>query len=304
MAKQNGADSKLRRDYFRESERFHASHIVKIFHQIRNVESRLLKFYDKALHANDSVVLEGVLGDLAGLNSMFGFKVDAEKYISECEQRFPESNDAKLAAANFLYLSRSDFRGALQKIAKIKQPSRPFTVGAVDTYYNALCLKGILLAHLRRRLQCERHMQKLAEFTVANINETIFFFDLRFVKFMVKSRLGLRDCQVYLKALSARKQVRHDQDETTRLLQEVNKLLSEQRDSKQKAVGSYQEKRAYLFEDALRHHDVHAFVAVDQLGDIHIAGYAGEHIGVVSAEMLFVHQEVDHLAHSHLAGFI
>ena len=235
MTSRNGTDSKLRRDYFRESERFHALHIVKIFRQIRSVESRLLKFYEKALHANDSVVLEGVLDNLAGLNSMFGFKVDAEKYICEREDRFPESNAAKLAAANFLYLSRADFRGALKKISKIKEPSRPFEVGAVDTYYNALCLKGILLAHLRRRLQCERHMQQLAEFTVANINETIFFFDLRFVRFMIESRLALRDCQVYLQALSCRKQVPHDQDETKRLLEEVNRLLSKKLRSKQSA---------------------------------------------------------------------
>jgi len=38
-----------------------------------------------------------------------------------------------------------------------------------------------------------------------------------------------------------------------------------------------------LHKDRLRHHDVHALIAVDQLGDVHVAGDAGEHIGVVTA---------------------
>ena len=197
--------------------------------QIRSIESGLLKLYSKAIQENDAYVLEGVLNNLAGLNSSFGFKVNAEKYIREREERFPESNEAKLAAENFLYLSRFDVRGALKKLSLIKLPSPPFEIGAVDTYYNALCLKGILLAHRRRRQQCETHMRKLADFTLSNINETIFFFDLKFVKFMIDSRLALEDCQRYLQALSTRDQVKHDEEETKQLLGKVNKLLSGQR---------------------------------------------------------------------------
>lgn len=199
-----------------------------MFNQVRSIESRLLRLYSRAIRENDAYVLEGVLGNLADLNSMFGFKVDAEKYVREREERFPESNQAKLAVATFLYLSRFDIPAALKKLSAIEPPQRPFEVGAVDTYYNALCLKGILLAHLRRLQQCETHIRRLADFTLANINETIFFFDLRFVKFMIDSRLALADCQRYLQALSTRKQVKHDQKETKQLLEQVNKLLSHQ----------------------------------------------------------------------------
>ena len=208
----NQPHSKLREQYHKENERFHTADIPQVVKQIQSIESRLMGLYNKAIQENDAYVLEGVLGELASLNSLFGFTGNAEKYIREREERFPESNEAKLAAANFLYFSRSDIRGALKKLSAIKQPSRPFTIGAVDTHYNVSCLKGILLAHLRRRQQCETHMRELADFTRANINETIFFFDLKFVKFMIDSRLALQDCQGYLQALSKRKQVKHDQE--------------------------------------------------------------------------------------------
>src|SRR5262249_43814637 len=55
-------------------------------------------------------------------------------------------------------------------------------------------------------------------------------------------------------------------------------------------------------EDRLRHHHVHALVAVDQLGDVHVTGNAGQHVSVVAAEMLFAYQEVDHLAHGNARG--
>jgi hypothetical protein len=224
----NQPQSKLRQQYHKANERFHVADLPKVVKEIHGIEARLLTLYSKALQEDDPYVLEGVLSNLAGLNSFFGFTGNAEKYIREREERFPDSNEAKLAAANFLYVHRFDHSGALKKLSLIEQPSRPFEVGAVDTYYNALCLKGILLAHLRRRQQCETHMRKLADFTLTNINETIFFFDLKFVKFMIDSRLALQDCQRYLQALSTRKQVKHDGDETKQLLEQVNELLSGQ----------------------------------------------------------------------------
>src|SRR5260370_20855512 len=44
------------------------------------------------------------------------------------------------------------------------------------------------------------------------------------------------------------------------------------------------------------HHDMYALVAIDQLSDIHIAGDASEHIGIVATQMLLGDPEVDHLA--------
>src|SRR5260370_30003447 len=52
------------------------------------------------------------------------------------------------------------------------------------------------------------------------------------------------------------------------------------------------------------HHDMYALVAIDQLSNIHIAGDASEHIGIVATQMLLGDQEVDHLAHRCLGRLV
>jgi hypothetical protein len=58
--------------------------------------------------------------------------------------------------------------------------------------------------------------------------------------------------------------------------------------------------RARLFarrrEDGFGQHHVHALVPIHQFGDVQIGSNAGEHISVVTGEMLFGDEEIDHLA--------
>src|SRR6476620_3764160 len=59
-----------------------------------------------------------------------------------------------------------------------------------------------------------------------------------------------------------------------------------------------------LYKNSLRQHHVNALVAVDQFGDVHVTGHAGEHVSVVAAEALGADQKVDHLAHGDARGFM
>ena len=45
------------------------------------------------------------------------------------------------------------------------------------------------------------------------------------------------------------------------------------------------------------------FAAIDNLSDLEIDGITGQNVSIIAAEMLFVNQEVQHLAHCNLGGF-
>src|SRR5690349_3322938 len=59
-----------------------------------------------------------------------------------------------------------------------------------------------------------------------------------------------------------------------------------------------------LQENGFGHHHVHAFVAVDQLGNVNVTGYAGQHVSIVTAEVLLAHKKVNHLAHGDARGLV
>ncbi len=42
---------------------------------------------------------------------------------------------------------------------------------------------------------------------------------------------------------------------------------------------------------------MYAHIAINQLGNVHVNGYAAQHIGICLRQMLFVHQVLNHLPH-------
>jgi hypothetical protein len=62
--------------------------------------------------------------------------------------------------------------------------------------------------------------------------------------------------------------------------------------------------RACLLEDGFGKHHMHSLITVDELGDVDVSRDAGQHIGVIAAEMLFIDQEFNHLADRHFGSFI
>ena len=57
-------------------------------------------------------------------------------------------------------------------------------------------------------------------------------------------------------------------------------------------------------ENSFRAYGVHAHAAVDQLRNVHVDRDAGQHIGVVAAQVLLLYQEVDHVTHCQRGGFL
>src|SRR5580704_17190995 len=55
--------------------------------------------------------------------------------------------------------------------------------------------------------------------------------------------------------------------------------------------------------DFFRQQGVHDAVAVHELRDVDVHRDARQHVGVIAAQMLFCHEEVDHVAHGMLRGF-
>src|SRR5579864_2028972 len=59
-----------------------------------------------------------------------------------------------------------------------------------------------------------------------------------------------------------------------------------------------------LYKDRFWHHYVNALVAVDQLGNVHVAGDAGQHVSIVAGQVLGADEEIDHLAHGNARGLM
>jgi len=146
----------------------------------------------------------------------------ADKLLQEWIARFPNSNEARMSAATYLWYTRWQGKKALGQLNKIKLPKDPDS-SDIETYYYAQELKGQVLLEEKKEKAAAKQMRLLADFTEANFDDIRFFFELRFVTLMVRAGIALEDCRRYLKTLQRRKQVEHDQKATEKLLRETAK---------------------------------------------------------------------------------
>src|ERR1700681_3927827 len=56
--------------------------------------------------------------------------------------------------------------------------------------------------------------------------------------------------------------------------------------------------------DQLRHHHVNTVIAVDKLSNVKISGDAGQHVRIVAAQLLLLHEKFNHFANCELGRFV
>ena len=181
----------------------------------------LLRMAEKTSNPSD---IEQAYSALVGFYRAVAYDGKADLLLRKWIDRFPQSNKARLHAADYLWYTRWQNRKALAQLRKVKLPKTP-SDDEVETYYLALELKGQLLLVDKKFDAAARQMRALADFTDTHFERLHFFFELRFVSEMVRSKLALQDCRRYLKTLSRREQVAHDQSATKKLLREINRAL-------------------------------------------------------------------------------
>src|SRR6202453_2716791 len=76
------------------------------------------------------------------------------------------------------------------------------------------------------------------------------------------------------------------------------------REIPQRRASAFPYESALLGENVLRTYRMNAHASVHQLSDVDIDRYAGQHIGVIAAQVLLVNQEVDHVAHCEGGRFL
>src|SRR6478735_2033553 len=59
-----------------------------------------------------------------------------------------------------------------------------------------------------------------------------------------------------------------------------------------------------LHKHCLRHHYVDSFIAVDQFGNVYVAGDAGEHVSIIAGHVFGVDEEINHLTHGDARGLM
>jgi hypothetical protein len=146
-----------------------------------------------------------------------GWTGKADQLLRRWIARFPDSNEARLAAADYLWYSRWQTQKTMAQLKHIKLSKHPAN-DDIDTYYIAQEMKGQVLLADEKTKAAVRQMKVLADFTEANFEQIQFFFELRFVTKMIDRQLALKDCLRYLVTLSRRKQVEHDQLSTKMLV--------------------------------------------------------------------------------------
>ena len=205
----------------RASERWHKLH-RRILAYNRKGELLFGELFDNAQRNGNLRELDQAYSMLVTFYRGIGYEGSADRLLREWIEKFPRSNRARLSAAEYLWYTRWQSGKALAQLKKIKLPKMPDDDEA-ETCYIAFELKGQLLLSDNKLKSAEKQMKLLADFTERHFEQLRFFFELRFVSEMVRRKLALRDCRRYLKTLSRRKQVEHDQTATKKLLLEVSR---------------------------------------------------------------------------------
>jgi hypothetical protein len=155
------------------------------------------------------------LSFLAMHYAMTGQNRRAEGALQMREQASPNAIEPKLAWAR--YFGTQNPERALEHLDRVRLPKHP-RGAQVDSCFNYLAYRGQMLLQLGKKSAAESAMAALAKFTEQHIGDTIFFFDMYFVRGMIEKRWALPACKRYLQAIASREQVAHDASETKRLL--------------------------------------------------------------------------------------
>jgi hypothetical protein len=161
------------------------------------------------------------LSFLATHYDMTGQNRRAEGVLRQREQASPKAIEPKLAWARYFGTSLQNPQRALEHLDRARLPKHPRGTQA-DSCFNYLAYRGLMLLQLGKKSAASSAMDALAKFTERHIGDTIFFFDMYFVRGMIEKRWAIPACRRYLKAISSREQVSHDAAETKRLLSSLN----------------------------------------------------------------------------------
>jgi hypothetical protein len=193
----------------------------KVSHLNREIEDIWIEHCKASARRGAKQDFDLGLSFLATHYDMTGQNRRAEGALRRREQASPKAIEPKLAWARYFGTSLQNPQRALEHLDRVRLPKRP--KGAqVDSCFNYLAYRGLMLVHAGKKSAAEAAMATLARFTQEHIDDTIFFFDMYFVRTTIEKRWALPACKRYLKAISAREQVAHDATETKRLL----KLIS------------------------------------------------------------------------------
>lgn len=204
-------------------ERWHKLH-KRIIGYNRKGEILFGELFEKAESKGDPGEIDEAYSALVTFYRGIGYDGSADRLLRAWMERFPQSNKARLAAADYLWYTRWQDKKALAQLRKIKLPKMP-NDDDTEIYYLALELTGQLLLVNKKSNAAAKQMDRLADFTAKHFEQLRLFLELRFVTEMVHRGLALEACRRYLKTLSRREQVAHDQSATKKLLREVNRAI-------------------------------------------------------------------------------
>jgi len=176
-----------------------------------------IEFCKQAKKRRDKEDFDLGLSFLAMHYAMTGQNRLAEDALREREQASPNAIEPKLAWARHFGTALQNPQRALEHLDRAHLPKHPRGT-QIDSCFNYLAYRGLMLLQLGKKPAAESAMVTLAKFTEKHIGDTIFFFDMYFVRGMIEKRWAIPACRRYLRAISSREQVSHDAAETKRLL--------------------------------------------------------------------------------------
>ena len=191
--------------------------IFKVSRLNQEIEDIWIDFCKTSAKRRDKLDFDLGLSFLAIHYAMTGQSRRAEDALRQREQASPREIEPKLAWARYFGTALQNPQRALEHLNRIRLPERPGG-SQVDTCFNYLAYRGLMLLQLGKKSAAASAMDALAKFTERHIGDTIFFFDMYFVRGMIEKRWAIPACKRYLKAIASRKQVSHDAAETERLL--------------------------------------------------------------------------------------
>jgi hypothetical protein len=182
----------------------------------------LMEYHRRARRTRNNEMERNAYWMRIAVYTMAGQNGNVEKLLREQRTRYPDTRSDIAIARHLMHQSR--FREALS-VLSAKAPKLNASDLELSNFYEILWRRGTCQMWLQRHEGAVTTMGQLVRFTAKNLERIRFFFDVHFVESLVKKRIALGECRVYLEMLAKRKQVTHDARKTRALLREIDQTL-------------------------------------------------------------------------------